>query len=112
MQRPDHMLSEGGRQNDTNRDSALVTVFQQIGFDYHLRPDIGIKFEQRTILDANWFRAFISLQQTYHKRDSFIGLLLSDPVCSGIETIQFSDRTWKGKYAARQLIRDFIIDCD
>ena len=32
MQRPADLLSERGRHNDTGRDSALVTVFQQVVF--------------------------------------------------------------------------------
>ena len=61
MQRPEHLLSERGRHENTSRDSALVRVFQQVVFDDQLRQDIGIKLEQREILDVDWFRAGIPL---------------------------------------------------
>ena len=41
MQRYEHLLLERGQYNDTSRDSALVTVFQQIVFYDQLQPDIG-----------------------------------------------------------------------
>ena len=51
MQRPEHLLSERGRYDHTSRGSPLVTVFQQVVFDYQLERDIGIKLEQREDLD-------------------------------------------------------------
>ena len=112
MQRPEHFLSKRGWYDNTSGDCAFVTMIQQVVYDYQLRPNNGKQFEQRELLDIDSLRAGISLLQIGHERDSFIGLLLSDPVCSGIETIHFSYRTCKKGNAARQLIRDFIIDCD
>ena len=54
----------------------------------------------------------LSFQQINHERDSFISLLLSDLVSAGLETINFSNKTCERGDITRQLIRNFIVDCD